>query len=368
MYLLLYITISNRERMTSSTTSQVFVDSDLKSLIKETQTVEGDHFSVLSSQSPRCCFWFYPTHAEIKTDSRHFAWNSRDHRKLRFPTSKDKADHPHFRIIFLGWEPRIISWYIAWIGFIANTLWVVNGVFATWPGLLESKAENISYYTGVVGAILFAIGGYLGYVEAINHTYASIVLPPKSKKTTRLFHRTTHTTYGSYVSPVVGSHEHVKMHRRRFLDKGFPLIQDDSSQQFFTRTMLGPYLEKLEMEHNLIGRKLNVFFGDHVLKVSIESFDKTTSIDRSFSPSKKSASYFHWWTWTPDLKHMGIFNNTTYFMSTVIFLAPAIDWKPMLKSEGASTASLIFWIQVTQVRPFQRNCIFCCCILSILQY
>ena len=65
--------------------------------------------------------------------------------------------------------------------FIANTLWVMNGIFAVWPNLYEddeSISYKISYWTGVIGAFLFIVTGYLGIVEVINQNSGDILLPP----------------------------------------------------------------------------------------------------------------------------------------------------------------------------------------------
>ena len=113
-----------------------------------------------------CCFvgWFYPVKATVSVDGVEYQWNSRAHRKFRYMCGPAKM-HPkkwHHRINFLGWEPHIVTWWNVWIGEVANTLWVINGIYATWPEVGGSSSTMIGYVTGVVGAFLFIVTGYLG--------------------------------------------------------------------------------------------------------------------------------------------------------------------------------------------------------------
>jgi len=139
--------------------------------------------TVTDATSPwSCCGgsgWWHPTAAVVRTaDGVQYLWNSRAHRKLRYP--KGPADkHPEkwrHRIKFLGWEPSIVTWWNVWIGVIANTLWVVNGLYATWPGQASSAdaATMISYVTGVVGAFLFIVTGYLGKCRLLRIFLATV--------------------------------------------------------------------------------------------------------------------------------------------------------------------------------------------------
>ena len=150
----------------------------------------GDEIVAFDDMSAPCCRFFplfYPTHADITTDnksgdSHKYQWNSRDHRKMRYPLhlvpghqdDTTATFHPanfmqRFRLV--SYEPFNVTWYICWIGFIANTLWVVNGVYAVWPMPNAAMNNYITYATGALGAFLFIVTGYLGFVEAINHTH-----------------------------------------------------------------------------------------------------------------------------------------------------------------------------------------------------
>ena len=150
-------------------------------------TKTGDSIVAVDDMSGPCCPFlprFYPTHATITTGESHkYQWNSRDHRKMRYPLHlvQGREDdmnatfhHPvsfmqRFRLV--SYEPFNVTWYICWIGFIANTLWVVNGVYAVWPTANAAFNNYITYATGALGAFLFIVTGYLGFVEAINHTH-----------------------------------------------------------------------------------------------------------------------------------------------------------------------------------------------------
>jgi len=98
-----------------------------------------------------CCFlghWFYPSKGTVTVDGVDYQWNSRAHRKLRYmwgPAEKH-PDKWHMRINFLGWEPHIVTWWNAWIGEVANTLWVINGMYAVWPEIGGSSSEIIGEY------------------------------------------------------------------------------------------------------------------------------------------------------------------------------------------------------------------------------
>jgi hypothetical protein len=132
------------------------------------------------------CPPWYPTHAvltDVETGSR-YAWSSRAHRKLRYPESlagRGGRHHPGRlcqRLRLLSFEPRAVTWRNCWVGIVANTLWVVNGLYATWPRrAAAADPALISYGTGVEGAFLFIVCSYLGFVEAINQTYAPMELP-----------------------------------------------------------------------------------------------------------------------------------------------------------------------------------------------
>lgn len=118
------------------------------------------------------CLKWHPTQAVVTVDGKKHNWNARNHRKLRFPEAADEPETCHPSGFFGGfrlfcWEPLIVTWYICWIGVIANTLWVVNGVYAVWPEQASKADPNIiTFVTGVVGAFLFIVTGYLGTYRA----------------------------------------------------------------------------------------------------------------------------------------------------------------------------------------------------------
>lgn len=108
-------------------------------------TADDTRLTVSNTRSPGA--WWYPTRAKVIIDGVDYQWNSRAHRKLRHPTGP-ASKHPAQwwrRIGFLGYEPAIITWWNISIGVIADTLWVVNGVYATWPEQARSDdaATNI---------------------------------------------------------------------------------------------------------------------------------------------------------------------------------------------------------------------------------
>eukprot|EP00978_Attheya_sp_CCMP212_P048441 scaffold520856_cov59-Attheya_sp.AAC.2 len=135
---------------------------------------------------------WHPTHAILAAqdsqDGSHqrFVWSIRAHRKMRYPIglgmksnqsnhiSEDEEDpdnndgstvmvHPprwQDRLRFASWEPHIVTWHMCWMGVLASSLWFVNG--------------------------------YLGHIEAINHSHAHIVLPPTVVK-----YKSVHQLYSS---------------------------------------------------------------------------------------------------------------------------------------------------------------------------
>merc|ERR1711907_513449 len=71
-----------------------------------------------------------------------------------------------------------VTWWNIWIGFIANTLWIINGAFCVWPTSSVYDATvsaNASFGTGIAGAFLFIVTAYLSIVEVINQNHQAIV-------------------------------------------------------------------------------------------------------------------------------------------------------------------------------------------------
>mmetsp|Transcript_22216 Transcript_22216/g.47784 ORF Transcript_22216/g.47784 Transcript_22216/m.47784 type:complete len:471 (+) Transcript_22216:84-1496(+) len=287
--------------------------------------------------APLCrCLEFYPTRAVItahdqegkrKGGGEHsrYAWSARDHRKMRFPTHihHDAASNRHpdgvrRRLRILSWEPHNVTWWNCFVGMVGNTLWVVNGAYAVWPDLAkhgEVGATNIIYYTGVIGAGLYVITGYLGWVEAINHTHGYVRIPPAKKdgdsKDVRVMH-CQHVQYGLEHHPL-----------------GFSLGRTMEREAMDGRVEYAPVVEKYsgdikEMERNSDVREKSAFF---------------------------DMQGYMWWTNHPDLCHIGIFNALVYFLSTLIFWIPAIVWLPMEELDDLTPRSEITWIYLPQIVP-----------------
>ena len=318
---------------------------------------------------------WHPTHAVVvdRATGSKFLWNARSHRKLRFPVSLDPDPHlrhhpriAHQRWHVVSWEPHIVTWYICWVGVIANTLWVVNGLYATWPALARTVDPLlISYGTGVLGAFLFIVTGYLGFVEAINQTYSHVDLPRLSRHRNKILRNGTPTqfhapvallVYGQWPSPI--GHEDLstaqnRSTRTRLLQQGYPLVVDVQSQRLLT----GPHLDNVSKtpDEKLIGRKVVIHVAGHVLSATIdECYGDHTPLGDLVDGCDASnvndvLTGYRWWTWSPDLSYLGIFNAVAFFVSTIIFFIPACAWWPMAES-GASLGT-------TRCARRQRGCL-----------
>ena len=310
-------------------------------------TEHGSRFTVSNARSPSSpplCHnkvkWF-PTHATINVNGTSYEWNSRNHRKLRYvlgPRHPEKWNH---RIVFLGWEPYIVSWYIAWIGTIANTLWVVNGFYATWPGQAATGelAERVSYGTGIVGSFLFIVTGFLSYVESINHTYSAVIVAstPNHPGSKRQFLPPVYI-YGTWPHhPLAQLEDHVKL--PSLLEHGYPLVQDAESNRIVTAAFL---------DQAVRGCKLHIRMGERMLHVTVDEIVPFKHQDAVANADAKPQQGYRWWTWSPDLRHMGIAAATVFFASTILFFIPACAWLPMFNKD-APVGELVFWLQVTQV-------------------
>jgi hypothetical protein len=338
-------------------------------------TVHGNRFALSNVRSPGrlfCCggsINWHPTHAtvDVVDSAERYLWSARAHRKLRYaPALGQQQRH---RWVFLGWEPRIVSWYIAWIGTIANTLWVVNGLYATWPGAAESGdlAEHISFGTGVVGAFLFIVTGYLGYVEAINQTYSPIrvVDEPKHPASKRRFRRPV-IIYGKWPHhPLSRLTDHIDA--PTLLEQGFPIVKDVTSSLIVTGALFDRYLQANPSQADqsgVRGRKLDICIGTHVLHVTVDELVAVQPLIKEHPddehPIKSPSSSYRWWTSSPDVRHMGIAAAVAFFVSTILFFIPACAWLPM-GNKDASVGETIFWVQVMQVREQTYNPRLVCC-------
>lgn len=107
-----------------------------------------------------------------------YHWNSRAHRKGRWPVAKPSSSgapekqewtHQRARLRFWGWDIGDISWWVAMLFLLGSIFWCANGVLAfcfytnSTPHVLLSEAA-----TAFIGGTLFWIGGYLSYVESLN--------------------------------------------------------------------------------------------------------------------------------------------------------------------------------------------------------
>jgi hypothetical protein len=305
----------------------------------------GGEMKVESATAPAGFFGhkWHPTQGVILIDGKTYNWNARAHRKLRFLQAEQAEEHPAKllgRVRIISWEPHIVTWYMIWIGEIANTLWVVNGLYATWPEQAKGeRAEMISYVTGVIGAFLFIVTGYLGYIEAINQTYADVRPPTDSDAAVRHGPRENFKypdpMYGEYPSPI-GYGKHGKysegtsfsqQEQVRLLDLGYPLIQDVSTKHLITAGRMKRFIElhsPEETEKAVVGRDFDIRVGDHVIRVCAKSFakaggeqcleDEENAIQSLPAPTLQG---YCWWTWQPDLSYIGIFNALVFFVATV---------------------------------------------------
>mmetsp|Transcript_15735 Transcript_15735/g.43410 ORF Transcript_15735/g.43410 Transcript_15735/m.43410 type:complete len:565 (+) Transcript_15735:62-1756(+) len=346
-----------------------------------------------------CCFGhsWHATHTTLTLrDGTQYQYNARSHRKMRFLVAVDhdiKAkDTPPFR--FFCWEPQIVTWYICWIGVIANSLWVINGVFAVWPELTtDFGAEMITYTTGVIGAFLFIVTAYLGYVEAINHTHADVHFPPSEQEHQEgpqpLQHQETNGTcrqfrrpnirYGQWQNPVAPEYHEEEEYETRLIAQGYPLIQDVETKRLVTPQVFENFFEQYEnnaltsaeMNAKLFdnGREFDIRIGSHVVRVKptewkrldqteeneysrkVAAEQQATSLHNIASPHNQAMYQgYRWWTWRPDLHHIGIVNALVFFIATILFFLPAALWYPMGEAD-APLPSTIFWVYVLQIIP-----------------
>jgi hypothetical protein len=334
------------------------------------RTADGSRIQVTDAQAPGRCF--HPTVATIEIEGKKYLWNARAHRKLRYPTSKDRRDHPEkarHRIHLLSFEPHIVSWYICWTGFVANSLWVVNGLYATWPEAASSGevAELTIYGTGVAGAFLFIIGGYLLYVEAINQNYSKVILPTTEATTRHVSHPSPSNIYGQGQHPLLNLSDQVE--EEHLAQMGYPVVQDVPTKLFVTEPLCHRIAQQRAAESEqdngsptftLQGRKLDILIGRHAIRTTVDSIyirkEKGVSVDdddkvpNESKEKKKEKSAYIWWSWSPDFRHISILNALIYFIATVLFFIPATVWLPMDRHGNASVASTVFWVQVMQVR------------------
>jgi hypothetical protein len=322
------------------------IDADIEAAVDPFAN-SGGEMKVESASAPAGLFGhkWHPTQGVITIDGKKYDWNARAHRKLRHLWAEQAEEHPAkflSRVRLVSWEPHIVTWYMIWIGVVANTLWVVNGLYVTWPEQAKREsAEMISYVTGVIGAFLFIVTGYLGYIEAINQTYAAVRSPTDSDAAVRYGPRENFKCadpiYGEYPSPI-GHGKHGKYSEGtsssqkeevRLLELGYPLVQDVSTKHLITAGLLKQYTKQHspeETEKAVVGRDFDIRVGEHVIRVCAKSF--ATAGEEQCPEDKKNVVLslsapiprgYCWWTWQPDLSYIGIFNALVFFVSTVRF-------------------------------------------------
>ena len=328
---------------------------------------------------------WHPTHALLARKDHAgvmhtFYWDARTHRKLRYlkaatttSTSSSTQYHPAsigHRLSFWSWEPRIVTWYNLLIGIVANTLWVVNGLYAVWPNQAKNassaRAEMISYVTGVVGAFLFIVTGYLGYIEAINQTYAQVRVPTPTTSTSSTSTSTSSSQRFRRSSSSSSFNEgwnhplrHILRDERLLVERllvaaapGLAWVKDTESGHIVTNHWLS---EQEEEEgggegQSLVGRPLEIIFGGFTLKVAVQEVNKHSHQQQGQGQDHQQRMY-RWWTWTPDFHELAVVNALVFFIATIIFFIPATVWWPMAKQGTASLASTIFWNYVLQIIP-----------------
>lgn len=225
-----------------------------------------------------------PTHGIVEfANGKKYYWNSRQHRKLRHirevvsNTSREEKKSGRTRrrhcyhTRFLSFEPHIVTWWNVWIGFVANTLWIINGAFCvlqTGPFYDVAASLNVSFATGIVGAFLFIVTAYLSIVEVINHAHHAIVEPSEEKK---------------------------NINRK----KG----------KMWSR--LSKHVHPFDQQHNnSTGEEEEE---ETYKKVEKDGDTQTTSPHR-----------YSWWTWHPNiLDHISIFSSYLFWVCTILFFIPA---------------------------------------------
>jgi len=202
---------------------------------------------------------------------------------------------------------------------------------------------------------MFIITGYLGFVEAINHSHKSIELPEDEQSKRRPSFRRSKALYGNPGHPLLTTSKHLD--EDSLLEEGYPLVKDVQSGQVVTPQVLTRYSKNHPGDmSSLVGRKLDIRTGGTVLHVSIEEVDGDDLVKNDDDLVKKdkatseTAEGYRWWTWNADMHQLSIFLSVIYFISTGIFFIPATIWYPQDTITGSpSLGSIIFWQQVTQV-------------------
>jgi len=363
--------------------------------------------------------------AQDSQDGERFVWSIRAHRKMRYPIglgmksnqsnhiSEDEEDpnnndgstvmvHPprwQDRLRFISWEPHIVTWHMCWMGVLASSCWFVNGLYLfVWPSDLL-----VRYITGLVGSFLWVVLGYLGHIEAINHSHAHIVLPPtvvKYKSVHQLYSSNEDSknpwgwgrtfvrpllTYGQWHSPIGYvrnnniSNSFFSEHRRmQLVAHGYPLVQDVATRLLITTQILehfrglnstvwrgrelnnGPHLSNSD----LMGRELDIRIGHHDLRVTVQSFmdvavettedvvSKRGQSIQLLQPDTRRIHKYRWWTRHPhDYGYLAIVSSTVFWICTIPFFISQTTWYPQEQEldDSSSSGTLLFFNNVLQI-------------------
>ena len=309
-------------------------------------------YSVLEKSVLCGPFFSHPVLAVIRNDEdgNLYHWNARHHRKMRFLALAEGEPEPggetakgHCSVQFLSWEPHIVSWWISWVGFVANTLWVINGVFATWPGIVaEDQALQISYGTGVLGAFMFIVTGYLGVVEVLNQTHTEMAFPSDDLK--RDYRRSTRV-YGKNRSPLAHDNHGLDGDDRQYLIRsdGYPIVYHHETGNIITRD------DPLVNKEGIVGTEIDVVIGNHVIRSKVSSCE-------ALRPSLHVDEYeihspYIWWSWNPDWGYVSVFGAYLFFVSTLVFFIPAAMWYPYDINTAPRVGVEIFFLDLLQVIP-----------------
>uniref|UniRef100_A0A7S1UZH3 Uncharacterized protein n=1 Tax=Grammatophora oceanica TaxID=210454 RepID=A0A7S1UZH3_9STRA len=307
----------------------------------------------------------HPVHAVIRDTEtgQTYNWNARNHRKMRFPdeivdAAADQESSEHCcRMHFFSWEPHIISWWVAWIGFWANTLWVVNGIFATWPEVNEEYALEISYGTGVAGAFCFIVTAYLGCVEVINQNHTDVVLTTfeqeeSSPETRREFKRAS-LLYGQRRSPLEHGNHGLDESRNRTVIRacGYPIVADHETGKIITQD---------DPSEDFVGKEIDIVIGNHIVQATVSTcteidqqnqHQQQSSDEKALVPHLSSAKHYEWWSWNPDWTHVSVWGAYIFFVSTIMFFVPAAMWYPYDEGDNTNVVVSVLFVDMFQVVP-----------------
>ncbi|GBG27002.1 Hypothetical Protein FCC1311_032252 [Hondaea fermentalgiana] len=100
-----------------------------------------------------------------------FVWDSRSHRKNRFPTVNTESDNTYIQrqdLKLLNVEPSNVSWWVAHTFAWGSILFIAQGYYNLFPPESTSKQMILTGVFGFIGSIVFLAGAYAQLLEAIN--------------------------------------------------------------------------------------------------------------------------------------------------------------------------------------------------------